>query len=294
MRKLLVALLLSTGLIACASSGDQAPSPSPADVPTTAATAPAPADLPPSDPFSVAGLPAPTSASGPFTVLTNIGYAVGYSDTRGNPLWSCYHIVAKPFGPTPERPSRFGTDTRTTARVTHDDYTHSGFDRGHMTPNYAIASRFGEEAQRETFLMSNICPHAPKLNQQTWRALEATIANDYAAQFGEVWVVVGPIFGASPERLKGKVEVPDAFYCIVAGKREGVLSVLAVVMEQIVSGTHPLRPFVVTVDQVEAKTGLNFFPAFAEGTAASAFEGRVPDAATWSLDQALSAAEGGE
>ncbi len=55
-------------------------------------------------------------------------------------------------------------DTLTIAKVTHNDYTHSGYDRGHMAPNYAIATRYGQEAQKETFLMSNIVPQLGNLN----------------------------------------------------------------------------------------------------------------------------------
>jgi hypothetical protein len=33
-----------------------------------------------------------------------------------------------------------------------------GFDRGHMTPNFAIASQYGSLAQLETFLITNISP----------------------------------------------------------------------------------------------------------------------------------------
>ena len=53
-------------------------------------------------------------------------------------------------------------DERTAARVSHDDYKPGTdrFDRGHMAPNHAIATRYGREAQLETFLMSNVCPQA--------------------------------------------------------------------------------------------------------------------------------------
>ena len=45
---------------------------------------------------------------------------------------------------------RLNVDARTTAKVTHGAYAQEGtrlYDRGHMTPNYAIAGRYGNAAQ---------------------------------------------------------------------------------------------------------------------------------------------------
>ena len=38
-----------------------------------------------------------------------------------------------------------------------------------MAPNFAIATRYGEEMQRQTFKMSNISPQSPALNRGVWR-----------------------------------------------------------------------------------------------------------------------------
>ncbi len=50
------------------------------------------------------------------------------------------------------------------------DYSGSGYDRGHLCPSKDRSS--SEEANRETFLMSNMQPQTPKLNQKTWKYLE--------------------------------------------------------------------------------------------------------------------------
>jgi endonuclease G len=56
-------------------------------------------------------------------------------------------------------------------RVTPSDYTGSGFDRGHMSPN---ADRYGSrEAADATFLMTNITPQTGDLNRGPWQKLEA-------------------------------------------------------------------------------------------------------------------------
>src|SRR5688572_12326718 len=97
--------------------------------------------------------------AGNFRVLINEGYIVGYSDTLGNPLWAAYRMQDLARLPKPAaRPEKFELDRRTAARVSPEDYSGSGYDRGHLAPNFAIATRYGPKAQRETFLMSNITP----------------------------------------------------------------------------------------------------------------------------------------
>ena len=104
------------------------------------------------------GLPNAAAYGHPVLVLTNSGYLVGYCEAHRNPAWVGFSISSITIGSTAKRPSKFLTDTRTASPVAHGDYTGTGYDRGHMAPNYAIGTRYGHEAQRETFLMSNIVP----------------------------------------------------------------------------------------------------------------------------------------
>jgi endonuclease G len=118
------------------------------------------------------------------------------------------------------RPDNFAVDPRTAARIEPEVYTRSGYDRGHLAPNHAIATRYGAQAQAETFLMSNIMPQKHELNGGLWRQLEQRIATSYAGRFGEVWVLAGPVFGANPERLRGRVAVPEACYMIIVDESD--------------------------------------------------------------------------
>ena len=47
------------------------------------------------------------------------------------------------------------------------DYTHSGYDRGHILSNASM--RATKEAQESTFLMSNITPQNPFINRKIRR-----------------------------------------------------------------------------------------------------------------------------
>ncbi len=229
------------------------------------------------------GLPQPEAR---YRLLVNAGYVVGYSETRQDPLWAAYRLFPVPEPPHLPRPRGFTVDERTAAGVKPTDYraVSDRFDRGHMAPNHAIATRYGREAQVETFLMSNICPQAACLNEGPWEAFEKVVADDYAAQ-REVYVITGPVFADAPERLPAGVEVPAAFYTIVVDPAGPQPEMLAIIMDQAVEGEHPLSEFVTTVAEVERRTGLDFFrelPAEIELAAESA-----TPAAAWGSEQRL-------
>lgn len=192
-------------------------------------------------------------------VLVNRGYAAGYSERLRNPRWVAYRMRDLPRIPTPKaRPEKFDVDRRTASRVASEAYSGSGYDRGHMAPNFAIATRYGEAAQRETFLMSNITPQRHALNAGLWRELEMRIATGYPARYGEVWVITGPVFGPSPRTLRGGVAVPDAFFKIIIDEQDGKLRTLAfIVPQEVPEGADPGR-YLTSIDEIEHRTGLDF------------------------------------
>ena len=216
------------------------------------------------------GMPEPRNPSITFTVFKNAAYIVGYSETRKDPLWSAYRVKHMDHPFVLERPKgEFLTDDRTQARVTHHDFTGSGFDRGHMTPNNAIARCYGEEAQKETFLLSNICPQAPALNQKVWEHLEVREIT-YADDLGEIWVVDGPVFadqnGGTTRTLRSGIAVPAAFYKICLEDHAGVPHAFAVIMPQTVKGTELPQQYLVSISEIENDTGLTFFPTLDPAT----------------------------
>lgn len=199
------------------------------------------------------------AAAGDLRVLHNRGYVVGYSDALGNPLWAAYRVQDLPRLPKPAaRPEKFEVDRRTAARVASEVYAGSGYDRGHLAPNYAIATRYGAAAQRETFLMSNITPQLHALNAGLWKELELKIATSYPARYGEVWVIVGPVFEAKPKKLRGAVAVPAAFFAIIIDENEGKLRTLALLVpHEAPLGADPAR-YLTTIAEIQRRTGLDF------------------------------------
>ncbi|MGC3871754.1 DNA/RNA non-specific endonuclease [Halomonas sp. GXIMD04776] len=194
-------------------------------------------------------------------VLRNDGTLIGWSDVRVNPLWVSYRLreVDDPrSGPRPN----FRRDWRTLWPIAPESYFGSGYDRGHLAPNYAIAAVHGRNAQAETFLMSNISPQRPDLNRKLWQRLEEVIIDHFVPRFGVVEVITGPVFTVdwldNVFNRVGLVEVPQAFYKIVVVPSEQP-RVLAFLMPQTVKGNEPLDRYLVSIDEIEARTGLDFF-----------------------------------
>lgn len=211
----------------------------------------------PADGETFAGLP----RGGEVQVLRNPGFVVGYSEARRQPLWVAFRATTLKGSPrVPPRPKNFEIDERTKARVSTFDYTGSRYDRGHLAPNYLIGRLYGRDAQRATFLMSNIAPQRARLNQLVWQRLEEAESDKVAPRAGELWVVTGPVFGAQPRTLKSGIPVPEAFYRIWLDLRDaGTPAALGFMVPQQVCGTEPLGDYLASVDEIEQRTGLDFF-----------------------------------
>lgn len=193
-------------------------------------------------------------------ILVNQGYIAAYNEQRRNPDWVAYRAFYVPASEVAERPERFEVDRRTRARVDPREYNNSGYDRGHLAPNYAIGLLFGEEAQLQTFLMSNILPQSPGLNRRIWRDLEARIIRRYARRFEEIWVITGPVYDRDPpRRLPSGVLIPDACFKILVDEHPQGLRALAFIIPQDVRGDEDPAQFLVSIREVEERTGLNFF-----------------------------------
>ena len=218
------------------------------------------------------GIPENDFPEFPITVLDKDHYVIGYSEDFLNPAWVFYRIGRAVDFRTMKRPG-FRIDTDTQSRVRTQDYTNSGFDRGHMAPNFAMLSRFGFEGARSTFVMSNVCPQFHALNDGQWGDLEEWIAGrkppnatadnfirGWADEFGEVWVVVGPLFEEERDPLDSGITVPSGFFCIVIDEQgEGNPRALAFIMPHVDQRVDGLTQFLSSIDEIENRAGLDFF-----------------------------------
>jgi endonuclease G len=209
-----------------------------------------------------AGAPKRTGEKAPsdIVVLNRGEFIVGWSPSLRHPVWCAYHVVNDVKYPDGERPN-FSKDRSAPNSPAAGAYASSGYDRGHMVPNHAIVSRYGTEAQKLTFLMSNIAPQTPSLNRGVWRDVEHRIADLWTARYGEIWVIVGCIPGTSGETVTGTdIDVPDGFYQLIVAQEGMNVRAMAVVFGQEVSWREWAARNLISIDELEELTGLDFLP----------------------------------
>ncbi len=149
-------------------------------------------------------------------ILCYGAFEVDYSEVTRTPLWSAEQLNAARVAAARRmrRHDSFHPEMALPvyARAELSDYVHSGYDRGHLSPNGDMPD---STAQYASFTLTNIAPQDPGLNRGPWAELEGSV-RDLAAQGNVVYVVTGVLFeGAQIGFLKGRVAVPTAFYKIV-------------------------------------------------------------------------------
>ncbi len=205
-------------------------------------------------------------------------YALSYNDSRGTANWVCWHLSSGWTGNVPRcdcftpdytLPSSFDT-----IATTH--YAGSGFDRGHMCPSADRNRTAADNAA--TFLMPNIMPQAPALNQGQWMLLEdycRTLKDGgqelyiYAGGFGTGGT--GSQGGATTTIGGGQVTV-QAFCWKLAvvlsvgsddlNRVDANTRVITVCMPNTqAANTTPWGDFRISVDSLETLTGYDFLSA---------------------------------
>ena len=216
----------------------------------------------PSGAVTFAGAPKRTGAPAPsdIRVLNRGEFLIGWSDSLKHPVWCAYHVVREARHENANRP-RFTKDRSVPLAPSPEAYAKSGYDRGHMVPNYAIVTRYGQDEQKKTFLMSNIAPQSPALNRGVWREVEHRIADLWTARYGEIWVVVGSISPQRSETLSGsEIDVPESYYQVIMAQEGMDVRALAVLFDQSVGWKEWAARHIVTIDELETLTGLDFNP----------------------------------
>lgn len=192
--------------------------------------------------------------------ITHKGYTVSYNYDWKIPNWVAYELTDwEVVGEVP-RYDRFKPDPMVPQNLTAttDDYKYSGYDRGHMAP--AADMKWDEQAMRESFYLSNICPQNPNLNGGVWKDLEEQV-RDLASQKGRIFVVCGPIVNDTSKTLgENKVVVPQAFFKVLLQEEKGEIHTIGFVYENI-SGRKPMSSYAMSVDEVEEITNIDFFPS---------------------------------
>jgi len=203
-------------------------------------------------------------------------YVLCYHRDRGTPTWTSWHLDTTWLGSAP-RQNDYRADTTLPAgwyQVQGTDYSGSGFDRGHMTPSADRTSTVADNSA--TFLMTNMVPQAPDNNQGPWEALESYCRTLVGAG-NELYIISGGVGtggtgsngGTTTTVANGHVTVPAQTWKVILVLPAGTNDVSRVTTSTrtiavIMPNTQGIRTtdwhtYRVSVDQVEALTGFDFF-----------------------------------
>lgn len=211
-------------------------------------------------------------------------FTMSYNDETLIPNWVMWHLSTRNFGDA-ERGDDFRPDEELPEgwyAVVKADYQYSqyGFDRGHVCPSADRTKT--QEDNSITFLMTNMIPQSPDCNRIVWKDLEA-FERGLAEQGKELYVAAGPYgkggqsgsgtFDTIPVKSKkgaGKeILVPSHCWKIVVimddaendfSRISTDTEILAVFMpnKQGIHKTGSWDQYLVSVDEIEAKTGYDF------------------------------------
>lgn len=189
-------------------------------------------------------------------------FTISYSTTHRQAEWVAYEILGSDLDKeTFPRSSSFKPDNRVndTYRVTQKDYTSTNYDRGHLAS--AADFSWSKEGIETTFYTTNISPQEPKFNRGIWKKLESAMRG-WATQYEHLYVVTGPILTERAKKRLPKdkhyVAVPRRYYKVALNYIDDEPIAIGFIMKNEDSKLH-LSNYVVSVDEVEKITGLDFF-----------------------------------
>lgn len=200
-------------------------------------------------------------------------YALSYNYRTKNPVWVYEKLTPDNFGDKRrKKKSPFREDVLIDKqfRSTKNDFSQSGFDKGHLAP---AGNHKGKNSNHSnTYYLSNISPKNPNLNQGSWVKLEKYVRK-LTKIYEKVEVFTGPLFLPREDEIgkrwviyevigKNNIAVPTHFYKIlVLNHQKKSQTIEAYILpNQPISKSKSLHSFKTTLEKVEEAAGIRFFP----------------------------------
>lgn len=220
----------------------------------------------------VLGNPSSAGTSASNYLIQRPQYALGYVSSSGTPKWVSWSLTSADQG-TGRYDGNFITDTSLPAgmkRVTHADYTNSGYDRGHMCPNADRNITLNDAKQ--TFILTNIQPQTPDNNQGIWANFE-TYCRSLANSTGREVLIMSGGYGSKGTIGTNVVTIPSYNWKIAvlvpAGSGSPVTRINAnpsgtrVIALRVPNNagirTTPWTTYITTASSLQGSTALSFF-----------------------------------
>lgn len=172
--------------------------------------------------------------------------------------WIAYKLTASDLVSNTERSDRFATDKAVAARgfavASPNDYAKSGYDRGHLLPSADRVS--SAQANRSTFLMSNMAPQLPAVNRGTWKTLEEQVRR-WAVSFDTLYIVCGSIVKSGHGTIGNSVAIPQYFFKAILLRKGDKLRSNCYIMPNVETISKSISDYLVTIDSLEKAAGID-------------------------------------
>lgn len=190
-------------------------------------------------------------------IIHHTGYVVSYNENLRLPNWVAYELTRQETQGNAKRTNRFIVDPQAKGVIaTNADYTHSGYDKGHMAP--AADMKWSNAAMKESFYFSNMCPQHPELNRRRWKDLEEKI-REWAVADSAIIIVCGPIAQKTTRKIgKNSVTVPEKFFKVILSPFTPSPKAIGFLFDN-ERAVAPLATYAVSVDSIEKLTGMDLF-----------------------------------
>jgi len=191
-------------------------------------------------------------------IISHLGYTLSFNKTHRQANWVAYELTKEETIKLCKRTNKFTPDPLiTTLTANNEDYTKSGFDRGHLAP--AADMSWSPQAMNESFYYSNMSPQTPKFNRGKWKELEE-LTRDWANEYESLYIVTGPVLNPHLSSIgTHSISVPQYFYKIILDYTKPDIKGIGFIMPN-TDLTEPLEHYSVSIDSVEKITHLDFFP----------------------------------
>lgn len=218
-------------------------------------------------------------------------YVISSNDSTKFADWVAYRLTAAEVVGTLDLERDWRSDPWLDADETleagsgsSDDYrgAHAAadYDRGHLAP---LASFKGSPHASQVNYYSNIVPQKGPFNQGPWQRIEQA-ERDLVCGGQVLWVMTGTLYdGAAQPDLPNAGEkhtVPTGFWKIIARMDGGDPWAAAFIFEQSTPRDAEVTDHLVSINEVESRSGLDFFGRLSNSTE-NALEVGALTAAEW-------------
>jgi len=199
----------------------------------------------------------PTSTTN--SIVQHKYYTLSYHEKYEQSEWVAYKLKKDHISfVVIDRPYFIQDDKVRTGSADWRNFKNSGYTKGHLLP--AADRKFNVQAYNETFLTSNVSPQIYDFNAGVWLRLEEK-TRYWAQKYDELYVITGGILTNDLATIGYEaIAVPKYFYKILLDYSEPEIKAIAFIMPHEESN-KALFEFVVSIDEIEALTGIDFFPA---------------------------------